>query len=454
MKSFGMLSRKSSWVEWRCQPRRRVAARWIAVVLCGAALAASIAGDGLARDESAGLRAVLPVAEQAYRFLHENPELGKAEHKAHAYLTQQLAAIGGLELVKSTLAPTAVIAVFDTGRAGPVVALRAEMDARKLDQGVNEPAGDDPRSRTDGVMHNCGHDLHAAILLASAKYIAGNQGGFSGKIVFLFQPAEEVAGGADDIVREGILERLKVERIFALHAAPGMPVGTIAISAGAALAGSSTFTLSLKGRGSHAAAPFEGDDLPVVASHFVHALTSFPARRLDLANRPVVISVARLVSESSASNMTPQSAELGGTIRAFEDVNVAPPDGPSIAAMLSDTVQALAKLHGVSAEWKLRPGAPMTVNHLALFNQVIPALRAAWPGTLETKPWRGMFSEDFAYYTARHPSLYFSLGIAKDGLGKVGVHQVEFTVHPDSLMSGLQLMTSLARIATAGAASP
>jgi amidohydrolase len=148
-------------------------------------------------------------------------EGGKAEHKAYAYLSQELRALGQLTLVPSVFGPTAVIAVFDTGRAGSVIALRAEMDAPPLESGLKEPESHDPRSEIDGVMHNCGHDLHAGILLATAKYVVSNPGRFAGKIVFLFQPAEETAGGADDILPEGVLDRLGVTKISRCMPPPG-----------------------------------------------------------------------------------------------------------------------------------------------------------------------------------------------------------------------------------------
>lgn len=399
-----------------------------------------------ARDENAAVRSVVPIAAEAYRYFHRFPELGKAEVKTQTYIIESLTPLGQLTFVPSVRAPTAVIAVLDTGRPGPVIALRAEMDARKLDPDVTEPANHDPRSEIDGLMHNCGHDLHSAVLLATAHHIVANKQRFAGKIVSFFQPAEETAGGADDIVNEGILANLGVEKIFALHSAPTMKVGTIAISAGPTLAGSSYFSLKLHGRGSHAAAPYEGDDLPVLATQFVQALSTFPARRTDIANRPLVISVTKLVAQSSVSNVLPESAEIAGTIRAFEDIEQAPPQGKAIATVLFEMVDALAKAHGITAEWQIRRGAPGTINHQQLFDAVVPALRRSWPGQLDTRPWRGMFSEDFAYYTSKLPALYFSLGIAKDGLGDAGVHTARFTAHPDSLPQGILVMTSLARI--------
>lgn len=396
------------------------------------------------------VRAALPIAMEAYHYLHSNPELGKAEHKAKSYLTAALEKIGAFQFVDSVKAPTAILAVFDTGRPGPVVALRAEMDARKLDAGIVEPTTHYPRSQVDGLMHNCGHDVHAAILLATARHVAAHPDRFAGKLVFLFQPAEESAGGADDIVEEGVLDSLGVGKMFALHAAPGMPVGMVAISPGAALAGSNYFTLTLKGRGSHAAAPFEGDDLPVVASHFVQALTQLPARRVDLANRPMVVSVTRLKAESGGLNILPASAELAGTIRAFEDLKTSQAGEQTLESLLTGTLDRLATAYNVTADWSLRSAAPPTRNDEALFADIVPRLRQAWPGTVDTRASRGMFSEDFAYYTAKRPALYFSLGVAKNGLGEAGVHTVTFTVHPDALEAGVRLMSLIARLATVG----
>lgn len=417
--------------------------------LAALALALTMAPPAMAQSRG-DLSAVLPTARDAYQFLHSNPELGKEEHRAHRYLTDQLTAMGGFTLVPSVKAPTAVIAVFDSGKPGPVIALRAEMDARKLDAGVSEPAGHQPRSQIDGVMHNCGHDVHAAILLATAKYVATHRDRYVGKIVFLFQPAEEVAGGADDIVAEGILDRLGVQQLFALHSAPGMPVGEIAISPGATLAGSNYFDLKLTGQGSHAAAPYDGDDLPLTATYFVQALSQLPARRIDIANRPMVVSVTRIKTESGGLNILPSTVEISGTIRAFENLRTAPTGGEALEKVITDTIDGLAAAHGVKADWSLRIGSPPTLNDPALFAKVLPVLTPAWPGKLDTSPSRGMFSEDFAYYTAGRPALYFSLGVAKGGLGEGGVHSSAFTVHPDSLETGVRLMTLLAAVGTTG----
>jgi len=405
-----------------------------------------------AADLAESVAAALPRVTEAYEYLHRYPEIGKKEFKAHEFLKGKLMAMGYTEFVPSVRAPTAVITVLDSGKPGPVIALRAEMDARPIGPTVSEPETHDPRSELIGFLHNCGHDVHAAILLGTAELLRQNKDRITGKVVFLFQPAEETPGGADDIVAEGILPALGVEKLFAQHVAPGMPVGSIAISSGTSLAGSSYFTLKLHGRGSHAAAPQEGDDIPLFAASIARELAEFPARRIDISNRPVVVSVAKLHSASEANNMIPADAEISGTIRAFEDPKTAPAGAKSIDGMLVELLDRMTKPRGINYEWSLRPGAPPTINDPKLFDETVRGLSGFLPGTLVTTPFRGMFSEDFAFYTRYHRSLYFSLGIAKDGLGSVGVHQVDFTIHRDALKQGLALMALLAKVGTTGSA--
>jgi len=424
-------------------------------LLAGAMLMATAAAP--ARPAASGLNAAideaLPVARAAYAFLHTNPELGKKEVKAHAYLTERLRAFGYTEFVSSPSLPTAVIAVLDTGRPGPTIALRAEMDARPLPDGADEPADHMPRSQVKGVMHNCGHDAHAAILLGVAAMLRKHAGQLSGKIVFLFQPAEEVAGGADDIVRDGTLEKLGVTRIFAEHAAPGMPVGTIGVAPGDTLAGSNYFKLMLSGRSSHAAAPSDGDDVALGAMKVAEELSELPARRLDISSRPAVVSITNFTANSGAANVLPGSAEIDGTIRAYEDPTVAPPGGPSLKDIVTARVAAVAAAYGLTPSWKeFRVAAPPTRNDPTLFAATAPVLAGAFPGRVDTTAYRSMYSEDFAYYTSRTPALYFSLGIAKDGLGGAGVHTAGFSIHPDALRSGMNLMALLAEIGTSGKA--
>lgn len=167
--------------------------------------------------------------------------------------------------------------------------------------------------------------------------------------------------------------------------------------------------------------------------------------------RPLVISVTYISTGSPAqSNVLPSEANVKGTIRSFEDINVAPPNKASIRHLLQQRIEGTAKALGVTAQLDIKEGAPATINDPKLFGEVVEPLRALWPGPLDTAPHRMMVAEDFAYYTSVVPSLYFGLGIAKDGLGNAGVHTPEFTISPDAFAEGIRLLTLAAELAGSG----
>lgn len=320
------------------------------------------------------------------------------------------------------------------------------MDARK----THETENNNPRSTIDGLMHNCGHDAHAAILLGSAYYLSKNLDTFNGKIVFVFQPAEEVKGGADDIVEEKILENLGVEAIFAQHSFSGLPVGTLVLSSGANLAGSNYFTLTVKGKGSHGAIPSAGSDTLVAAAKILVDFSEMPARRFHIIESPLIVTPTQIESSSKSSNIIPEEVIIKGTIRAFEDLFEKDTGGMSIEQLIRFRVEGLSKAYGVESDLVIRKGAPPTINNDALYQKTLTAFRKAWKGTLKLDIEKGMFSEDFAYYTEVIPALYLSFGIEKDGLGKHGVHTSNFNIHPDALPLGVKTLVYLAQLHTKG----
>jgi len=395
---------------------------------------------------SAALTAEAPgeIAHTAYIRFHENPERGNEEVQTAAYIRAKIGQVPGVQVVPLPSVPTAVIALLDTGRPGPTIALRADMDARKAD----EPASHSPRSRVAGLMHNCGHDAHSAMLLGAIAGIAGDPGKYRGKIVFLFQPAEEIKGGADDIVASGILGKLGVQAIFAQHAASNLAVGQMSLGSGTPMAGSTTFTLKLTGKAIHAAIPYDGSDLAVVAARFVEDLAALPARAWDIANRPAVISVTRINTPPGEINSTPGEVTIEGTIRAFEALDTVAPGSTPIGTIIRERVAALATAYKVRADLALKQGAPRMINDERLERALLTGLQSAGVNVTLTRD-RGMFAEDFAFYTETIPALYFGLGIAKDGLGAAPPHTVEFTIHPASLDVGVTFLTKLAEVATA-----
>lgn len=329
-----------------------------------------------------------------------------------------------------------MIATFDTGKPGKTICLRAEMDARPQQEATGLPYA----SKIPGVMHSCGHDAHAAILLAVAQLLPSLKSQLRGKVVLLFQPAEETAGGADDIVASGVLTTLGVNAIFAQHSAPGLAVGNIQVSPGSVLAGSNYFSITLTGRESHAAAPFDGDDLATCTATLASELPTFFTRKIDMLAHPALVSITYLhAGDEKATNVLPKESVIKGTIRSFDDLDAPVQGATTLRSLLADYVTATAGRCGASATANFRKAAPPTVNDAALYDHLVPTLRALWATPVGAQP-RGMFAEDFAYYTPVIPSLYFSLGIQKGTLGTQPVHTTTFTVHPDALTEGIKLL--------------
>jgi len=409
--------------------------------------AQSYGNNSLINDEPVQLKEDLTAVQvpviDAYRYLHEHPELGGKEVLAQKYIADRLKSAGYTEFIKSPSAPTSVIAVLRSGSPGPTIALRAELDGRK----TQEPSQHNPCSMIPGLMHSCGHDAHAAILMGVAEVLIRQKAHLNGTVVFLFQPAEETAGGADDIVRDSILQKMEVKAIYALHVAPKMPVGTISIAPGCIMAGSNYFTLTIRGKGSHAAVPSSGNDVLTAATSIASNLAQLPARRLSVTSRPCVISLTYFkAGDSSVSNILPDSAVMQGTIRSFE-----PLENPeleeseiSISGLIDTYLTGAASAYSVSYSFNLRKGAPPLKNDSLLRAEVIRSLPQNWNGVIQTNSNRTMFSEDFAFYTDVVPSLYISLGIEREDRGSVDVHMKDFTIHPDALEVGTRLMTLIA----------
>lgn len=384
------------------------------------------------------LAAVLSTAVRThYECLHQHPELGKQEVRTSAYVRSWLRQTGYTRFYDVPGLPTAVITELDTGTPGPTIALRAELDARKTREATNLPF-----AATNGLMHNCGHDAHTSILLQTATALRSRTD-LRGKIIFIFQPAEETAGGADDIVDSGILQRLGVKALFALHVAPGVSVGTYELSPGPILAGSNYFTITLTGRASHAAAPFDGDDIITCTGGIITGLAGLLSRRTDQLQRPSLLSITSVTAgDVTTKNIIPPTATLAGTIRSFTSIEDAT-HAPSTRQVLTGYLSAAAAACRAQVQVDLHAAAPPTYNDTGLYDLLGARIAQRWKGSAGTQA-RGMFSEDFSYYTTAIPSLYFSLGISKDGLGDQPVHTDQFTINEESLDAGVNLLTIIA----------
>lgn len=378
---------------------------------------------------------------EIYKQIHQYPELGLQEFKTAELVRTELKKAGFTNFHKVEGLPTCVIAELDTKKDGPVIAFRAELDARPGE----EKSGVPYTSKIDTVMHSCGHDAHTAILLGTARLLNSMKESLRGKIYFIFQPAEEIKGGADDIVNSGILEKLDIQNIYALHSASGLEVGRVTISPGYTMAGSNYFTIEIEGKGSHAATPYEGSNIPLITAKVVNELAGIPALQMDITERPAVISVTYIETGRPVGlNVLPSKSVMKGTIRAYEQIDQPFNGQPSIEEIINRQLQPICSTPGITCKIDIRKGSPPTYNSPELFEKVLPGLTKVFSGSIDTTPNRGMFSEDFSYFTENIPCLYFSLGVAKDNLGYANVHSEEFSVHPGAFIYGIELFSDIA----------
>lgn len=360
------------------------------------------------------------------RHLHARPELGFEETATAAFVAARLQA-AGLE-VETGVAGTGVVGRLRTG-AGPVICLRAELDALPM----QEENGFAHRSGFPGRMHGCGHDGHMAMLLGAAERLAATRR-FRGTAVLLFQPAEENDGGARRVVEAGALARHGVEAIFGLHNWPGVEAGTICVHDGAAMASLDDFRIEVTGRGTHAAMPHLGDDTVLAAAQVVCALQGVVSRRCDpLA--AAVVSVTR-VRGGTAGNVLPDRTALDGTVRTLD---------PRVRDEIEDRIRRIAggvcAAAGCGCELEYSRRVPVVRNHAAQADAVADVaaelfgrerlLRGAAPS---------LGSEDFAFYLERLPGCYLWIG---NGTGSAPLHASRYDFNDDILTVGASLWVAL-----------
>lgn len=444
---------------------RRVAFSFVlaaALALTGgpeAARAGEAPAGALSARVDAGARAVEPRVLAWRRDLHAHPELSNRETRTAALVARELRRLG-LE-VRTGVAHTGVVGVLRGGRPGPVVALRADMDALPVTEELDLPFASKVRTTYDGrevgVMHACGHDAHTAILLGAAEALAGVRESLPGQVVFLFQPAEEGApaseeGGARLMLAEGAFRDPKPDAVFALHVVPQHAAGEIAVRSGGVMASSDRLDVRVRGRQTHAAYPWLGVDPIAVASRIVLALQAIPGRQVD-ARHPSVVSIG-VIRGGVRGNIIPEEVELVGTIRTLE-----PAQQGRIHERVRATAAGVAESAGARAEVEIRIGYPVTLNDPELTARMRPTLRrVAGAGNLvEGLPRTG--AEDFAYFAREAPGLYFWLGIRPPDVPEAEAapnHSPRFFVDESALGLGVRAMAALALdfLASGGAAAP
>jgi len=418
-------------------------------------LAALLGTAGAAAAQSPGqpaIRAAVAAVEPEViawrRDIHQHPELGNRETRTAGIVAAHLRALG--LTVRTGVAHTGVIGVLEGGRPGPVVTLRADMDALP----VTEPAGlpfastvkAEYNGRQVGVMHACGHDAHTAILMGAAKVLAGMKADIPGTVVFMFQPAEEgvpqgETGGAHQMIAEGALASPKADVVFGLHTWPGPP-GQLTVRSGGTMAGSDQLFITVKGRQTHGAMPASGVDPVTISAQIIVALQTMVTRQMDAAASPVVISIGR-IEGGVRHNIIPDTVELSGTIRHLD-----PRTHDDFLARIRKTAAGVAETAGGSVDVRIEPYAPPVFNPPDLVARMMPTLErvGAGAGGVLRDPPAAMAAEDFAWYQREVPGLYFFLGINKPGVpvGQAAPnHSPDFFVNEDALKTGVEAMVSL-----------
>ena len=382
------------------------------------------------------------------RHIHQNPELSNREFMTAKYVSDHLKSLG-LE-VQENIAHTGVVAILEGGHPGGVVALRADMDALPVTERVDLPFASKVKTIYKdvevGVMHACGHDTHVAILMGVASVLTEIREEIKGTIKFIFQPAEEGApdgeeGGAELMVKEGVLKNPDVDAIFGLHISSGVPINTLTYKPGGTMASATSFEIKIKGKQAHGSRPWEGADPIVAGAQIINNLQTIVSRNLDLTNEAAVVTIGRFES-GIRSNIIPESAYMEGTIRAL-DYEMR----DEIYKRLKEIVVNTAKSNNLEAEVILKTPYPITYNDLKLTDQMKKTLfRVAGENNVKLAR-ASTGAEDFSYFANKVPGFFFRLGgmPIEDHPNKgFSHHTPDFYIDDSGLILGVRAMANLA----------
>jgi amidohydrolase len=382
------------------------------------------------------------------RHLHENPELSNREFKTAEKVAKHLLDLG-LE-VRTGIAHTGVVGILKGGKPGPTVALRADMDALPVVERVDVPFASKVKSTYNGidvgVMHACGHDTHVAMLMGAAEVLAKVKKDIKGTVVFIFQPAEEGApqgeeGGAELMVKEGVLENPKVDVIFGLHINSKTEVGKIAYKPGGTMAAVDRLEIKVKGKQTHGSTPWAGVDPIVAASQIITGLQTIISRQTELTKEGAVISIG-LIRGGVRSNIIPEEVELIGTIRTL-DVEMQ----KKIHEKIKLTATKIAESSGAVAEVNITRGYPITFNDLDLTSQMLPTVQeVAGKENVKLVDAR-TGAEDFSFYAQKVPGLFLFLGGMPKGQNPeeaASHHTPDFFIDESSMKLGVRTLCNLA----------
>ncbi len=400
------------------------------------------ASDPLTREIEEQMVQVMPRVVAWRRDIHQHPELSFEEKRTAALVEKHLRALG-LE-VQAPVGKTGVVGVLRGGRPGPVVALRADMDALPVTELVDLPFKSTVKAMYNGqevgVMHACGHDNHVAILMGVAEVLTAMKPRIPGTVKFIFQPAEEGLGGAKAMIADGALAEPKPAAIFGLHVFPG-PLGSIFTRPGGLLAAADGLEIIVKGRQTHGSQPWAGVDPIVVSSQIVLGLQTIASRQINVTSAPAVITVG-MIQGGNRGNIIPDSVVMIGTIRTFD-----PDMRKEIHERVKRTAEDIARSGGATAKVTLSTGGLITTNDAPLLERMTPTLqRTAGDGGFRiTNPITG--SEDFPEFTREIPGVFYMLGGSPKGADpfkQPANHSPLFFVDEAVLPVGVRSMANLA----------
>jgi amidohydrolase len=376
-------------------------------------------------------KALFEYTQSLRRDFHAHPELGFHEIRTAGIVAKELTNLG-LE-VHTGLGRTGVVAVLEGSKSGPVVLVRADMDALPIVEETGAPYA----SLNPGVMHACGHDGHTATLLTVARMLNDHREDLAGTVKLMFQPAEEGMGGAQEMIAAGVLDDPKVDLALALHVWNEKPVGWIGIANGPAMAGAEIFNIKVLGKGGHGAAPHLAVDPVLASAQIITALQGIVARNVAPL-QPAVVSICT-IHAGETFNVIPPMVEMTGTIRTFE---------PAVRRLVLDrfekTIQSVAQAMGCQVELDVKRLTPATINHSKVAAQVQSVARTLLPDAeVDSANYVTMGSEDFAFILEKVPGCFFFIGSANPEKGlDASHHHPKFDIDETALPEGAALMTA------------
>jgi amidohydrolase len=415
----------------------------VVFLLAAGGVAAPVPPQSLDARVDEAVEQFAPQAIEYRHQIHQNPELGNREFETAALVAAHLESLG--IAVQTGVAHTGVVGILEGGRPGPVVAVRADMDALPVTEDTPYPFASTKRTtylgQEVGVMHACGHDVHTAVQLGVASVLASMREQIPGTVKFIFQPAEEgpppgEEGGADLMVREGVLEDPRPQAIFGLHTFSELDVGTVGFTVGPALAAVDHFRITIQGKQAHGAQPHLSVDPVVMAAQAVMALQTIRSRNV-YALEPSVVTVG-MIHGGERFNIIPAQVHLEGTVRTYS-----PEVRDTVERRMGEILAGVTAAGGGSYELDYERGSPATINDPELADMMLPTVTrlVGEDNYVELDPTMG--GEDFAYYALEVPGFFFRLGQVAPGTTSGGHHTPTFQADDSSIPVGMRVMSTL-----------